>query len=149
MDIGLGVRIPSIALGHSGDIEGYNFSNDWYKKCSYYHALTTMGKINDRGTHDYSQQTFMDKKFMLPFCMSQSINILDQPTGEKVQQSNIVGNSDRRVLYLKFKNELTHTLKVTCIYLQHRSLCVDNQRRVFKVSHHIASPSIYLHSLAP
>ena len=93
-----------------------------------------MGKINEKGTKDYDLNTFMTKKFMLPFSMSQSINIFDETTAQTVQQSNIQGNSDRRILYLKFKTELTYTMKLTAIYLQHRSLNIDSERRVFKVT---------------
>ena len=112
---------------------GYDFSDEWSKKCSYYHALTSMGKMTDNGTADIDINVFMNKKFILPFSLTPSINHLEQKTAEKVQQSNMMSNSDLRLLYLKFKSELTTTLKITCIFLQHRSLVVDNQKSVYKV----------------
>ena len=93
-----------------------------------------MGKMTDNGTADIDIDVFMKKKFILPFSLTPSINHLEQKTAEKVQQSNMISNSDLRLLYLKFKSELTITLKITCIYLQHRALVVDNQKSVYKVT---------------
>ena len=111
---------------------GYDFSDSWSAKLSYIHAISTLGRITDRGTGDICEDTFMKKKFILPFSMTQSVNVLDQKTENKVQQANTVGHSDQKILYLKFKTELTSTLKITCIYTQHRSLAIDSQRRAFK-----------------
>ena len=134
LDLGMNVRIPCLPLGNSGDLEGYDFSSEWSTKLSYIHAITTLGKLTDRGSGEISQNTFLEKKFILPFQLTQSINILDQKTNEKVIQANAVTSSDQKILYLKFKNELTKTLKITCIFLQHRSIACDSQRRVFKVA---------------
>ena len=74
----------------------------------------------------------MNKKFILPFAITQSINVLEREKNEPIQQASSITHSDQKILYLKFKSELTSTLKVTCIYTQHRSLAIDSQRRAFK-----------------
>ena len=61
------VKIPQIASGHSGDIDGYSFEDDWSKKCSYMQILDYLGKLNERGTKDLSKESFFRDNFFLPF----------------------------------------------------------------------------------
>ena len=154
-------RIPSIPYGHSGkhglsnyfimhkmasthcnthkllitlpgDVEGFSFADDYATKCSYLHVLDTMGKLTEHGTEDFSLESFKTKKFILPFKLSPSINSLDSVTTEMVQQNSVNPISNQRKLYLKFKSNTTYAIRVSCLYFQHRSIAIDQNKRVFK-----------------
>ena len=132
IECSLQTRIPSIAFGHSGDVEGYAFHDDYATKCSYLHVLDTLAKLTESGTEDFSLETFKTKKFFLPFNLSPSLSNYDSVTSEKIQQNSINPVSSQRKLYLKFKSNLTYTIRVSVIYFQHRSLKVDGLKHVYK-----------------
>ena len=113
-------------------MEGFSFKDDYATKCSYLHVLDTLCKLTEHGTEDFSLKAFTTKKFILPFKLSPSINSLDAVTNESVQQNSINPVSNQRKLYLKFKTNTTYAIRVSCIYVQHRSICIDKNLRVFK-----------------
>jgi len=116
----------------TGDVEGFAFQDDYAAKCSYLHVLDTLSKLNEKGTEDFSFETFMKKKFILPFKLSPSVNHLDASLAENIQQNSVNPLSNQRKLYLKFKNNLTYAVRVSVLYFQHRSLKVDGSKRLFK-----------------
>ena len=125
-------KIPNIAFGHSGDIEGYNFTSDYATKCSYLHVLDSLGKLNEKGFEDFSLKNFYGKKFFLPFSLSPSINHWDANTNEKIQQNSINPVTNERKLFLKFSSNLTYAIRIRVIYFQHRNIKIDASKRVWK-----------------
>lgn len=132
LEIGVQCRLPNLAFGHSGDVEGYSFKTEFAKKCSYLHVLDILAKLTERGSEDFSMKSFYNKKFMLPFKLSASPNNMDSATREKVQQSNITPVSNQRRLFLKFAENTSYTITVSVIYFQHRSIKINREKKVFK-----------------
>ena len=116
----------------SGDIEGYIFTDDWAKKCSYLHVLESLHMLTETGPEDFTMDNFYKKKFFLPFRLSHSINHYDPVTQERVQQGAISPLSRQRRLFLKFESNLTYVLRVSVIYFQHRSIKVSDDLKIFK-----------------
>ena len=113
-------------------MEGYVFTDDWAKKCSYLHVLESLHMLTEVGPEDFTLNTFYNKKFFLPFKLSHSINHFDPVTAEKVQQNSISPLSRQKRLFLKFSENLGYALRVSVIYFQHRSLKVTEDLKIFK-----------------
>ena len=50
LEVGVQTRLPNLAFGHSGDVEGYSFQTEFAKKCSYLHVLDLLAKLTEQGT---------------------------------------------------------------------------------------------------
>ena len=132
LEVGVQTRLPNLAFGHSGDVEGYSFHNSFAKKASYLHVLDTLSKLTEAGSEDFTLENFLEKKFFLPFKLSASINNYDVATRERVQQNPINPISNQRKLFLKFEANLAYTLRASIVYFQHRSIKIDKFKKCYK-----------------
>ena len=103
-------QIPSLPCGKTGlDSEGYQFSTEQQKICSYFVAMEGLGKVNENGC-ELSLDMFYDSSFFLPFKLSHELSNYSPDISDRVLMAPTIKNSRTR-LFLEFNSATTYVIR--------------------------------------
>ena len=101
--------MPTLPCGKVGDKDGYLFETDTQKRASYYHAIDSLGLMQNDGcalTYD----RWLDSSFCLPFRLSHELNTYTPQQTERLLQEPAVPLARSR-LFLAFNAPTTYVIR--------------------------------------